>query len=180
MDIGAGRSIGDQLRVSFPEIRMASLLGAMIPRYNALMAGSGWPVAQAMTKPQIVAWYGDHPHLHARMDSAALISRALNGKLGGSGACVGACILRAMDLDEPAAREFFQDMLLDGQGWEREGNPARTLGQFLAMHKGRSNGKDEMDSLTATQMAWNAWRKGRDLKVLRPRINGVPVQVQMA
>lgn len=178
MDTGSKRSTSDQLK-SMYGVPNPNVVAAIIPRYLDLTTGKTLGThVRAMSPAAIVAWYEENQEMHDLLGEATRVACAVNDKLFAPPSTTGACYAWIKQEDPEGADEFFRRALIDGYGWNEEGSPARTLGQFMSQHKGISSREYDNDLAWSIMRCWHAWVEGDGVKILRPRKDGVLCEIK--
>lgn len=177
MDTGKARSLSDMLKLRGETNvnGLASLIGALIRtekwgiRVGVLQTGSGYPITikEGLDYLDANPWVRDLDRL-----SYQLRVTGLTQKISG-------VLYHTFSQIDEEDTVFFFDRLSDGADLQT-GNPILTLRNWLITARQASQGSAGVGSsshlylyMTAfTIKAWNAYRDGTELKVLRFRVGG--------
>lgn len=163
MDDGRKRTMANVLELSGQRTSaktVASILRRAILWERGVVVSGG---ASAPTKAEMQQYLNDHPEV---TDAAVLADHIRNTRgVKCAASTLGLAYYLFSAKSKTAADEFF-DKLRTGAGLE-EGNPILVLRNRLALDGSTRLATESPEVLAWFIKAWNAWRKGRTIKVLR-------------
>lgn len=170
LDTQVRRSAADALRFVGIE-RNASLIAAIARQaltYTQFMDNELSPVyvrREAPSNSEVEAYVAAHPEIH----EAAVMANVLNKVASNGHVAWGLAWMKFMAVEPVDAAEFFTSMA--NMSTKGKGDPRHTLLTFIPASKGRGRlAVGEM--LCAISVAWNYYRAGQKLHILRVKING--------
>lgn len=119
----------------------------------------------APSNSEIDEWVADHPEVH----EAAVMANLLRKAASNGHVAWGLAWMKMMKIEPADAAEFFTSMVnLQTRGPR---DPRHTLLKFQPASKGRGR-LAVGEQLCAISVAWNYYREGRELELLRVKVNG--------
>lgn len=179
LDTQARRTAAEALRLSGFERNTHLVAGiarsALV--YTKFLNNEECPVyssAPAASHSEVEAWVRDHPEI----SEAAVMANLLNKAAGNGVVAWGLSWTKLMGIDPVMARYFFETTA--NFKTEGKGDPRFALLTYDPVGKTRGRlGMGEM--LIAISTAWNYYRRGENLDVIRTRVNrkyrNIPVAV---
>jgi hypothetical protein len=168
MDIGAKRSMADQLALS-GEVS-TNQLAAVLRKVMILDSQRGWNRTAAPTYAEMRAYFTEHPEIRFATD----VAQQSRTELPCPPSVIGATYQICAAIDRSAANVFFVDQLINSIGL-RVGDPAHTLKKRLRAEAGEGsdhgsasrNRMSEDNVIRYVFTAWNAFRDGRQVTKLQ-------------
>lgn len=155
MDTGVARTVGDALAMSGVSNAMRVAASARI----AMAVEQKVPLGTSrFSNSEVQAWVMDHIDICEAHTILGTDSRLVPLPP----AVRVYCAWRLMQVDEPAASEFFSQ-LATGVGTS-QGSPILALRRRLAGTYGAERRITQTEQVTSVFRAWNAWRQGRPLE----------------
>lgn len=170
MDTGAARMLADQLHIR-GVTRSKNLASVITLAWRWEQADWQRPSLTFPTHAQALAYLEENELLREAVAAAQQVVDALPFNLAVSR--LGAAMYRARMLDPEGCREFFERQFATGTELEA-GDPAFVLRERLTVladqgRRARSRSKAEY-TLALIVVAWNAYQRGRKIKLLRWRV----------
>lgn len=162
MDDGRKRTMANVLELS-GEGYKAKTVASILRRLVMLERGSLRNTGFAPTKREMQAYLDAHPDVQ---DSAAMAEHVRNGQaVRCAASTLGLAHYLFAQKDRAAANEFFT-LLRTGAGLEA-GNPILVLRNRLSIEGSTRLASEQPEVLAWFIKAWNAWRQGKRIKILR-------------
>lgn len=173
LDTGKTRSRGDVLAIHDPnlvDVNSVAAAATIMFRWDSGIRGNNLRNAY-VSNDEVVTYYDKNKD---EIVEGTRQGRRLMRHIGaGSGQSFALCYYLFTNIDAEDA-EFFWDRLVDGQGLEI-GNPIYALRELLAREARNPETRERMRadvSVALTIKAWNAYRRGEEIKLLHFKVGG--------
>lgn len=170
LDTQARRSAADALRFAGVE-RNAHMIAAIARAaitYDDFMQNrecAPFINTAAPSHSEVESWVAEHVEVH----EAAIMASQLHKAAGTALTAWGLAWIKFLTIDPVESREFFQ--ALANKSTNGKGDPRFALLGYAPV--GKARGRIAMgEQLCAITVAWNFYREGKDLEIIRTRING--------
>lgn len=172
LNTGKSRSRSDVLTIHDPEAKdvvALSSAGTIALRWEKGARGNSLR-NMVVSNDEFMQFYDDNKDriIHAKNAGRRVASASRGVTLQAIALCD--YLFRALDAEDA---EFFWDRVIDGVNLQ-EGSPILTLRRFFESEsklQARDNSRADI-AAAYTIKAWNAYREGRDLKLLKFRVGG--------
>lgn len=164
LDTNAKRTAADALRFAGVTVQpkdVASVARVAVAYESGKLRTALDQAKVDVTHAETLAWHDDNPDVVNAVALAARVARPIGATISG----IGYAVLKLERIDGVAAVEFFTSMA--EKRTNGNGDPRKAV--LDAFDKIRSHGRipTAAESLAILFRAWNAWRGGNDLKIIR-------------
>lgn len=173
LDTGKSRNRADVLKIHDPELVDANNIAAtttMMLRWSKGVRNNNLRNEYVSNDEAVVFYDANKEDIAVANRHGRKMNHAVRA---GSSQAFSLCYWLFTNIDAEDA-EFFWDRVIDGQGLE-VGNPIYALRELLRRESLASHTRDRMRSdvvIALTIKAWNAYRKGDEVKILHFKVGG--------